>query len=217
MSNELKENIVNEDLTKKLFFYGNNHDEIKEKYVVSNGKTLDLVLVDFSKVDIDAIIDIVLDEKSICYVKIASICFNSLKKKYNINVYHKGKESFSRVSTAGINLGDGSLIFLGNSYIANGASKSDTRQEGKITNLSKDAHSEVSPALFIKENDVKASHGAALGAYNPDILYYLMSRGLSLDEAKKIITFGTLNPIINSLENKELVDNAKNILEGLEL
>ena len=118
---------------------------------------------------------------------------------------------------AGINSGEGKLFFLGNSTIVNGAHRSDTRQEGKITNLNPLAKSEVSPSLLIKENDVKASHGAAVGAYNESELFYLMSRGLSLEESKKLITYGSLLPIIESLGDEKLVEEAKNSMGELSL
>ena len=70
---------------------------------------------------------------------------------------------------------------------------------------------------MIKENDVKASHGAALGAYNPDVIFYLMSRGLSLAESKKLIMVGNVYPIIDSLQDESAKQKAKSYMEALSL
>ena len=52
-----------------------------------------------------------------------------------------------------------------------------------------------SPILKIDENEVQASHGAVVGQLNSDHMFYLMSRGLTKEEARMIITLGYLKPI----------------------
>lgn len=182
---------------------------------VKEGASLDLVLVDFSSSNLDFSLSVNLNRKSRALLSLASIGYMKKKKIFHFNVKHLEGDSYSRVVMSGINSGDGVLRFLGDSYIKNGAHRSDTRQEGRITNLSFDAKSEVSPSLLIKENDVNASHGAALGAYNPDQIFYLMSRGLSLQESQKLITFGSLLPVIEKLDDEKLISQAKKALEEL--
>ncbi len=210
--------VISEDTTLRFFFseakYGKSQNLT---FTVEENQTLDFTMVDFSDADIELNVDIILKRGAKAIVSLASIGFASTKKVFHMNVLHSESDTYSRVMMSGINTGDGILRFLGNSHIVNGAHRSDTRQEGKITNLSSLCKSEVSPALLIKENDVSASHGAALGAYNPDQLFYLMSRGLSSLEAKKLITFGTLLPIIEKLEDSKLVEKVKNSLEALEI
>lgn len=206
-----------EDSHLDFFLQNGTETNIDRHFHVTDGKSFEMVVADFSDQSNSIHVDVDLEEGSRCSIKVASICFKDNNKKVDINVYHNGKRSFSRTTMAGINLANGTLRFLGNSYIKNGASKSDTRQEGKITNLSSDSKSEVSPALLIKENDVKASHGAALGAYNPDVLFYMMSRGISLEESKKLITIGTLFPILESFDSQEKTEDCKKALEVLHL
>lgn len=186
-------------------------------FTVEPSQSLELTLVDLADADLSFEIDVDLKAGASAKISVASLDLSSHNKKYRVNINHLEPDTFSRTSMAGINAGSGSLELLGNSLIRNGAHRSDTRQEGKITNLSPLAKSNVSPALLIQENDVKASHGAALGAYNPDELYYLMSRGLSLDESKKLITFGSLLPIIETLQDEAALEEAKQALEALTL
>jgi len=201
---------------KDFFLDSCSSQKLKLVYKVAKGIEFKVVVVDFSTKDFNFDLEIELEEDSSSIVKLSSVCLDC-KKHFTVNVTHKGKNSFSRTIMSGINCGKGSLRFLGNSLIINGATGSDTRQEGKITNLSPDAISEVSPALLIKENDVKASHGAALGAYNPDVIFYLMSRGLSLAESKKLIMVGNVYPIIDSLQDESAKQKAKSYMEALSL
>lgn len=186
-------------------------------FYVAKDRHLTVTIVDFLESNLKLRVDASLAKNSSFEIQIASLCPDKKTKVFDVNVHHLDTDTYSRTKMAGINLGSGTLRFLGNSMIKNGAHRSDTRQEGRITNLSPLSHSECSPALLINDNDVKASHGAALGAYNPDVLYYLMSRGLSLEESKKLITYGTLLPIIESLQDKELINAASTALGELHL
>lgn len=215
--NEITTDLVVDEDSSFGYFLSDSFEEKKSSlhFSVKKGKHLSLTLVDFTKSDLDIDFVIDLEENSEATLQIASIDSGNFTKIFRGNVNHNGIASTSLTKMAGINSSTGTLRFLGSSYIKNGAHKSSTRQEAKITNLSPDAKSECSPSLLIKENDVKASHGAALGAYDPEMLFYLMSRGISLEESKKLITFGSLLPIIESLEDKDLVTKIKDSLGGL--
>lgn len=158
-----------------------------------------------------------LRRNSSCNIHFASVCQGGQKKKVSINTVHKEGNTYSRTNMAGINLGNGSLYFLGTSDVPNGSHGSDTRQDGRITNLSPGSKSEVSPALLIKDNEVNASHGAAVGAYDPAAMYYLMSRGLTESESRRLITIGSLMPTIDSISDSELADRARKSLEALSI
>ncbi len=66
--------------------------------------------------------------------------------------------------------------------------------------LSNAAHIDSRPQLNILSDDVKANHGSSTGQLDEDQLFYLQSRGLSLDEAKIVITYSFCREIINKVE-----------------
>ncbi len=115
---------------------------------------------------------------------------------------------------SGINLG-GDLFLIAEACVPQGAIKSETRVEGKIINLDEKARSEVSPKLLIGENDIKASHGASLGSYNDNDFFYLISRGLDSKEAKSLITYGIIIPLLNSIQNDKLKEIALNQIKEI--
>lgn len=186
-------------------------------YALKEKEELVLTLVDFSPSSYHSDLSFTLKANSRIVLKMFSLCPRSVEKKITVSIHHLGKDSFSRVSFFGIDFSEKKFSFVGNSYIPKGMSGSDTRQEGRITNLAKDCKSEVSPALYIEENDVKASHGAALGTYDQDQVYYLMSHGLDETESKRLITSGLLRPILERLKSKEIAQRAQKALEVFSL
>jgi len=191
--------------------------EAVKEYLVGENRELRMSLVDLSDADYDVVMRFRLRRGASCIVNMASVCPEGRRKVFSVDMIHEEGGTFSRSKMAGINLGEGTLFFYGTSDVLNGARGSDTRQEGKITNLSPGSRSEVSPALLIKDNEVNASHGAALGAYDPAAMYYMMSRGLTESESRRLITIGSLVPVIDSLEDRDLAAEAMESLEVLEI
>lgn len=191
--------------------------DIKIVFDLEENAHLNLTIIDFSNSGFDFKVNCNLKRNSEAHVSVCCINFTDKDKVFEMNATHVEGDSFSRVKMGGINSGSGKLAFLGKSLIVNGSHRSNTRQEGKITNLSADCKSEVSPTLLIKDNDVIASHGAAVGAYNPDHVFYLMSRGLTLEESRKLITLGSLLPIIEDVKDERLLEECKKTLEGLSI
>jgi Fe-S cluster assembly protein SufB len=90
--------------------------------------------------------------------------------------------------------------------IRNGAtnSKSNVRCDGLM--LDNKSKALTFPAMDVHENDVKVAHEAAVGKVEEDQLFYLMSRGLSEDEAIKLIVSGFIEPLIKALPMEYAVE-----------
>ena len=85
--------------------------------------------------------------------------------------------------------------------------KSIAHQKNNGIILAKKAQLHANPLLLIDEFDVEASHGAAIGKIDDEQLYYLMSRGLTLQEAEKLIISGFLTPVLTLLDSDALKNN----------
>ena len=70
------------------------------------------------------------------------------------------------------------------------------------------------PILQIDENDIEASHAAIVGKINDEHLFYLTSRGLTDAEAKELITFGYLKPILNGFDEENIKEEITELIEG---
>ena len=139
------------------------------------------------------------------------------KLNSNISIYHNVGNTFSDLKTYTI-VKDYANIKLGNNaYIKNRAAGSVARQSSKGLSLSKNGTILIDPNLFINEYDVMASHGVAMGSLNKDDLFYLMSRGLTKEEASQIVIMGFIMPLLEAVDNKNYSEEiSKRFKENLQ-
>lgn len=128
----------------------------------------------------------------------------------NVYINHNNKLTNSDFMTYAISKDNAKLILNNNAHILNGMHQSNAFQKTKGLNLSSNAKIITQPNLFIDEYDVKASHSVAIGSINQDDLFYLMSRGLPIVEASKLIVMGFISPIISNIEDEETKNNIYN-------
>ena len=68
--------------------------------------------------------------------------------------------------------------------------------------------------MLCTEEDVEGSHSSACGKINKNELFYLMTRGLTKQEAQKLIIRAGFNEIIENIQNEEI---KKEILEQIDM
>jgi Fe-S cluster assembly protein SufD len=155
-----------------------------------------------------------LGQGSRCEWHSAVLAKNSDDKIIDTSVFHKVGETVALMSNYGISRDASKLVFTGVSEIEKGSRKSQTRQDAKIIVFDSKSDAQASPILKIVDNDVMASHAAVVGRLNEEHLFYLQSRGLSLDEAKRLITLGYLKPIEVHYEDPSLIQRIDEAIEG---
>jgi Fe-S cluster assembly protein SufD len=77
--------------------------------------------------------------------------------------------------------------YLGKVAVARDAQQTDSEQSVKAMLLDRTATANAKPELEIYADDVKCAHGCAIGELDPMGLFYLMARGLTPAEAKKLM------------------------------
>lgn len=85
--------------------------------------------------------------------------------------------------------GNASGIFKGQIYVHPEAQKTDAKQNSKTLILSDNAQMNSQPALEIYADDVKCTHGSTTGPIDDSLVFYLMTRGLSLQQAKQLLIY----------------------------
>lgn len=107
----------------------------------------------------------------------------------------------------------GQARYLGNIRIDARAqgSAADLRDDALL--LSPHAHIDSIPALEIAANDVKAFHGATVGAIDDDAIFYMTSRGLDPAQATRMIALGFFEPVIARFPTQVLRDELHAALE----
>ena len=87
----------------------------------------------------------------------------------------------------GILSGRARAVFNGKIIVRPDAQKTDAKQTNKALLLSDDAQINTKPQLEIFANDVKCTHGAAVGQLDEDAIFYLRARGLDLQQAREML------------------------------
>ena len=95
-------------------------------------------------------------------------------------------------------------VFNGKIFVKQDAQKTNAFQSSKGILLSPTASINSKPQLEIFADDVKCSHGAAIGQLNENAVFYLRARGIPEEEAKAMLTFAFANEIIETLQSEDI-------------
>jgi len=124
----------------------------------------------------------------------------------DVHMTHFAPYSYGDMYNVGISNGYGRVTLNGIEKIEKGMKQANAFQTLKGIILSDFSMVDVNPILLIDEYDVKAGHGATVGKIEEQQLYYLQSRGLSKIEAEKLIIKGYIKPILDEINDQDLVD-----------
>ncbi len=102
-------------------------------------------------------------------------------------VHHNKPNCQSNQLYKGILDGKSTGTFNGKIFVERDAQKTNAYQSSKNILLSDDATINTKPQLEIYADDVKCSHGSTTGQLNEEALFYLRSRGLSVDSARNLL------------------------------
>ncbi len=128
---------------------------------------------------------------------------------HQTQVIHAQPNTFSRELYKGILDGRSHGVFNGKVYVRPIAQKTDGKQTNKTLLLSDTAHVDTKPQLEIFADDVKCTHGSTVGQIDQSALFYLKSRGIANQLARRLLTYAFAADVLETIE----VDAVR---EGLE-
>jgi Fe-S cluster assembly protein SufD len=128
-------------------------------------------------------------------------------------VQHNVPHTNSQTVVRSIAAGRGRGRYFGNIRIAPHAHGSEASLRDDTLLIGKDAKIDAIPALEIAANDVKAFHGATVGAIDEEHIFYLMSRGIERDAAEKLIALGFFEPSVARFPGEVLRAELRTLLE----
>jgi len=128
------------------------------------------------------------------------------KRKIDMSykMVHIGANSTSDIKSHGALKDEAYSVFRGNLDLKKGAKKSVGSESQTVLLLDKKVRCDALPVLLCEEDDVRANHAASAGQLEESKLYYLMSRGLSLVEAKKLIIEGSFRPMLDQIPLEDI-------------
>jgi Fe-S cluster assembly protein SufD len=104
----------------------------------------------------------------------------------------------------GILGGNARAVFNGKIIVRQDAQKTDAKQTNRALLLSDRATINTKPQLEIFADDVKCTHGAAIGQLDEDAIFYLRARGLTFAEARDLLIHAFAGEIIERVQIEPL-------------
>jgi Fe-S cluster assembly protein SufD len=126
---------------------------------------------------------------------------------------HAAPNTTSDLAFRGVLHGRSTAVWKGNIIVDPGAQKTDAFQESRNLLLSKRAHADAIPGLEIQANDVRCTHAAAVAQVDPEQLFYLRSRGLRLEVARRLVIEGFLAALVERFEEGPVREQLSGALE----
>ena len=112
---------------------------------------------------------------------------------------HARPHCASREVYKGILADHARAVFNGKIIVRPDAQKTDAKQTNKALLLSEDAQINTKPQLEIFANDVRCTHGAAIGQMDDEAIFYLRARGLGEQEARRILIRAFAGDVLNRM------------------
>lgn len=126
------------------------------------------------------------------------------KKQFQMDCIHQAPRTFADMQHYSIVLEGGRYKMEATGKIEKYARGSSSHQTSRAMTFSDSQTATILPQLLIDENEVEASHATTVGQMDENQMYYLQSRGLSKEEAMKLVTIGYLMPIAQVTKNERL-------------
>src|SRR3989344_4146291 len=130
------------------------------------------------------------------------------------NMHHNVENTTNDVLVDGILKDESSSVYRGLIKIEKEAQKTNSYLANHILKMGEKTLANSIPSLKIDANDVKASHGATVGQIDEEHLFYLMARGLSRQDAEKLIVEGFFEPVIQKIPFEELREKIRGMVRG---
>ena len=118
---------------------------------------------------------------------------------FHIDVEHGVPGCSSQTHFKGILHGEGRAVFDGRILVDRQAQQSDAHLTNHNLMLTRNAEVDTKPQLEIYTDDVKCSHGTTVGQLDPQQLFYLRSRGIDAEAAKRMLCSGFASDIIDAI------------------
>ena len=114
-------------------------------------------------------------------------------------VYHLAPYTSSTIKAKSISKDGGITSYRGLLHIAKRAIHSRANVQCDALMMDNKSKSNTFPFMDIKQNQVEVGHEATVGKISSEQIFYLMSRGLSSEQATQMIVSGFIEPIVKAL------------------
>jgi Fe-S cluster assembly protein SufD len=135
--------------------------------------------------------------------------------EHRMFVDHKVPNAKSRVNYKGALAGDQAhTVWIGDVFIRAAAEGTDTYELNRNLLLTDGARADSVPNLEIETGEiVGAGHASTTGRFDDEQLFYLMSRGIELEDARRLVVRGFFNEIVSEIGVEAIQDRLMNRID----
>ena len=175
------------------------------RFFVKSGENKTFVLFLAKKGNLQGRLEIIIRGKN-ADIRILGIIIGSLNQKISLYTFqdHQKEGSVSDLLIKSVLFNNSRLSYEGLIRISRGAQKSNAYQKNQNLLMSPTSMADSRPKLEILANDVRCTHGATVGKIDPEILYYLGSRGISQNTAEKLVIEGFFKDVLDRIRDKKI-------------
>lgn len=126
---------------------------------------------------------------------------------YTAHVIHDGDNTRCNMDSRGVAMDKARTIYRGIQQVAETTSGTKSFQDEKTILIGDDCEADTTPQLQINNNEVEATHAATTGHIDEESLFYMKSRGITENEAKREIVTGMFDNLIEhgNQQGKEVI------------
>ena len=147
---------------------------------------------------------------------VAALYFGDRKRRIDMNyiIRQAGRDTRANMQIHGALAGESDKIFRGTLDFIRGAKGSTGREKEEVVLLSPKVRNRSVPLMLSGEDDVDGHHAVSVGRMDENKLYYLMSRGLNLTEAERLVVEAALSPVLMRIPDAQLAAEVREHIEG---
>ena len=199
--NSLLKSIIIQKTKSDGYFYKNisssqDHNSSYQNFILSSG-------LKFNRLDININLE---REKCNCFILSGLSLGENEHQEINTKINHLAPNCKSYQKIKNVLEDNSHGVYQGKIFVKDIAQKTDAYQLSKALILNDQAEFNAKPELEIYADDVKCSHGSSSGSIDEDAIHYLMTRGIELSNAKKLLINGFLSEIFENIP-EEIIKN----------
>ena len=181
------------------YFYKNvsgslDYNSSYQNFIFSSG-------LKFNKLDIDINLE---KENCNCYILSGLSLGKDEHQEIKTQINHLAPNCKSYQKIKNVLEDDSHGVYQGKIFVKDIAQKTDAYQLSKALILDDEAEFNAKPELEIYADDVKCSHGSSSGSIDEDAIHYLMTRGIELSSAKKLLINGFISEIFENIPEEKI-------------
>ena len=123
---------------------------------------------------------------------------------HQTKIEHVAPNCFSREVYKGVLDGRSHGVFNGKVYVHPEAQKTDGKQTNNSLLLSREAQVDTKPQLEIFADDVKCTHGATVGRLDENALFYMKSRGVDTETARRLLIYAFAADVLETIASEDV-------------